>query len=109
VRSSARTTIDCSHANIADFASAFERKGCAFERSTALLVWNKGVRSHAEVCQASAGMRVFWNRRQYIRPQELRSTALSTPDFPETQKKPKTMNKNANLIFFEFYLYKSTK
>jgi hypothetical protein len=51
--------IDRSHANVADSASAFERKGCAFERSTALLVWNKGVHSHAEVCQASAGMRAF--------------------------------------------------
>jgi hypothetical protein len=52
-------TIDRSHANVADFASAFERKGCAFERSTALLVWNRGVRSHVEVCQASAGMQAF--------------------------------------------------
>jgi hypothetical protein len=56
-------TIDRSHANVVDSASAFERKGCAFERSTALLVWNRGVRSHAEVCQASVGMRAFWNRR----------------------------------------------
>jgi hypothetical protein len=33
----------------------------------------------------SAGMRASWNRRQYVRPQELRSTALSAPDFPDTQ------------------------
>jgi hypothetical protein len=52
VCSSTGTTIDRSHANITDSASAFERKGCAFERSTTLLVWNKGVRSHAEVCHA---------------------------------------------------------
>jgi hypothetical protein len=50
-------TIDRSHANVADSASAFKRKGCAFERSTVLLVWNRGVRSHAEVCQVSACMK----------------------------------------------------
>jgi hypothetical protein len=104
---------------VADSASAFERKGCAFERRTALLLWNRGVRSHAEACQVSAGTRAFWNRRKYVRLQELRSTALSAPDFPETQQKPKTGTKNANLkfflnffkifIFFGFYLYKSMK
>jgi hypothetical protein len=78
------------------------------------------VRSHAEAGQVSAGTRAFWNRRKYIRPQELRSTALSVPDFPETQQKLKTGTKNANLKFFfliflkflnffGFYLYKSTK
>jgi hypothetical protein len=71
---------------VADSASAFERR-------TALLVWNRGVRSHAEACQVSAGTRAFWNRRKYVRPQELRSTALSVPDFLETQQKPKTGTK----------------
>jgi hypothetical protein len=32
--------------------SAFERKRGAFERITALRTWNRGVRSHAEACQA---------------------------------------------------------
>jgi hypothetical protein len=56
----------------------------------------------------STGTRAFWNRRKYVRPQELRSTALSTPDFPETQQKPKTGTKNANLkffFFFNFYIF----
>jgi hypothetical protein len=54
----------------------------------------------------SAGTRVFWNRQKYIRPQELRSTSLSAPDFPETQQKPKTGTKNANLKIFFFNFFK---
>jgi hypothetical protein len=95
----------CSNANVRS------RRGCAFERRTALLVWNRGVRSHAEACQVSAGTRAFWNRRKYVRPQELHSNALSAPDFQETQQKPKTGTKNANKFFFlinfflKFYIY----
>jgi hypothetical protein len=63
------------------------------------------MRSHAEACQVSAGTRAFWNRRKYVRLQELRSNALSAPDFPETQQKPKTGTKNANKFFFFFFFF----
>jgi hypothetical protein len=88
---------------VADSA-AFERKGCAFERSTALLVWNKGVCSHAEARQVSAGTRLCWNRPMCVRLQELRLTALSTPEIPGTLTEIKqTGNKeNTNLFFFFF-------
>jgi hypothetical protein len=37
---------------VADSAMRSNAKGCAFERITALRTWNRGVRSHAEACQA---------------------------------------------------------
>jgi hypothetical protein len=78
------------------------------------------LRLHANAQQASAGMRLRWNMPECVRPQEMRSTALSAPDFPETRQKLKKVNKNAKpffkkilyiyiYIFFGFYLYKSTK
>jgi hypothetical protein len=64
-------------------------------------------RSHAEACIASAGTRLRWNMPMCVQTQELRSTALSAPDFPETRQKLKKEQKNANPNFFNlnFYLF----
>jgi hypothetical protein len=82
--------------NVAGSASAFERNTGVFERITALRSWNR----------LSAGTRLFWNRWQCVRAQDLRSTALSAPDFPETRNRnEKYQNKNySNFFFFLIFL-----
>jgi hypothetical protein len=62
------------------------------------------VRSHAEACQVSAGTRAFWNRRKYVRPQELRSNALFAPDSPETQQEQKMLINFILFLIFNFFL-----
>jgi hypothetical protein len=56
-------------------------------RSTAELhcVSVRALGSHAGARLVYAGARTCWNRRQCVRPQVLRSTALSTPDFLGTR------------------------
>jgi hypothetical protein len=69
-----------------------------------------GARTQKRVSRAQ--VRGRRNRLKCVRTQKLRSTALSAPDFPETELKLKKMQTNTNLIFFlkkYFYLYKSTK
>jgi hypothetical protein len=51
-------------------------------------------------------MRLRWNMPKCVRPQELRSTALSAPDFPETRQKLKKTNKNAKFFFWIFSIQK---
>jgi hypothetical protein len=60
----------------------------AFERSNVSLhcVHGTGARARTQRCvRLSTGMRALWNGRQYVRSPKMRSTALSAPDFPETQ------------------------
>jgi hypothetical protein len=76
-RLSTGSTFDGIHTYVAGAASAFERNKGAFERSTALLVLT-GACAHTQKRVRRAQVRDSKERAQ------VRSPALSEPDFPET-------------------------
>jgi hypothetical protein len=79
--------------NVAGFAVRSNATGARSNVSLHCVLGTEACARTQRRVRLSAGTRLCWNRHKCVRPQYLRSTALSVLDFPATQQKLKTKTK----------------